>query len=1097
MKEFNNIQTKLTLFYKKYYRNKLIKGGIFFLLLGLLYLIFTIFIEYFLWLKPTYRTFLFWLFIFVECFLLYKFILSPIIQLFRIRKGINDFESSKIIGDYFPQVQDKLLNLLQLKKEEVQSDLLVASIEQKSKEISPIPFTKAINFKENTVYLKYLIIPFLILVFSLLSDMHIGLFNSVDRFLNHQTVYAPPAPFVFSLETNNLKVIQGSSYRINVTTIGDVVPEEVRILYNSQEYLLQEKQKGIFHFTFTNVIEPIHFFLKSGNVVSNSYLLNVLKPPIIENLVVDINYPNYTKKKDQKNLNIKNFTVPEGTLITWKATTNQVLSLDFIKKNQRTPFKKNSEDRYYFKQPIKKTFQYHISSSNKELQDYEKLSYTINVFKDESPQISIESNSDSLKVLQLEFLGQISDDYGISALDIFYYKKGTPDQKKKISLNATTETLQTFYYQFPNQLELTKGVPYEVYFQVSDNDAVNGSKKTVSNTFFYRQQTEEEIVQETLKNQRNTIQQLENTIQQHEQQYEQLKKIQNEVEHKKEANWSDKKKVQDFIKRQQQYEQIMERQTEKLQESLEKNTEETLASSEKKKELKKRIEELKNYERKKRLLKELQKIAEKFNKENLIKKVKQLSEENKQQERSLERVLELTKRFYIEEKTMQIARKLQKLSKEQDSIVTKEKPDMPSQNNISAQFKKITKELEELNKDNSNLKEPLEIPSLDNEIEDVEKALSNTQEKLSKKNISEAKKSQQQASDKMNHMSKKMQQAISNMQENSITENIEDLRKILENLITFSFTQEDLLEKFNSLSVKHPAFGKSLKKQNDLKSYFEHIDDSLFVLSMRLPKLSVNIQKELSDTYYNLDRSLENFSENNFIAGSSNQQYVLTSVNNLSDFLSNLLNNMRGSLGSGKGTSTGQSFSLPTIIEKQKGLSKKLKNGLKKRKGKNKSNKQNQGDGNQGKGQSNLEEEELLNGQILKIYQEQSFLRSQLKDLVNGNSSKAGQVKEVLKTMEQLENEILEKGFSIDVAQKMQELEYELLKLDTAKLSQGKESNRNSKTNKLKYSTKNQTFLIPQKPRYNQQEILNRQLLPLQDGFKKKVQDYFLKKKQD
>ena len=92
----------------------------------------------------------------------------------------------------------------------------------------------------------------------------------------------------------------------------------------------------------------------------------------------------------------------------------------------------------------------------------------------------------------------------------------------------------------------------------------------------------------------------------------------------------------------------------------------------------------------------------------------------------------------------------------------------------------------------------------------------------------------------MQQMSQKMQQAISDMQENSIDENIEDLRKILENLIVlFLSNKKSLLVKFNKISVRHPDFGKELKNQNELKTYFEHIDDSLFVLSMRLPVLSL------------------------------------------------------------------------------------------------------------------------------------------------------------------------------------------------------------------------------------------------------------------
>ena len=114
MENANLIYLKLESFIKKFYSNELLRGTIFFIGLGLLYFIFTLFIEYFLWLKPTARTFLFWIFIAVEVFLLLRFIAFPLVKLFKLKKGIDYNEASKIIGDHFNEVGDKLTNFLQL-----------------------------------------------------------------------------------------------------------------------------------------------------------------------------------------------------------------------------------------------------------------------------------------------------------------------------------------------------------------------------------------------------------------------------------------------------------------------------------------------------------------------------------------------------------------------------------------------------------------------------------------------------------------------------------------------------------------------------------------------------------------------------------------------------------------------------------------------------------------------------------------------------------------------------------------------------------------------------------------------------------------------
>ncbi len=163
MSNFETIKHKLEQFVKRYYTNELLKGAILFFAIGLFYLIVTLFVEYMLWLNSSARTILFWTFVAVEVGLFIKFIAIPLAHLFNLRQGINFETASKLIGNHFPEVNDKLLNVLQLNQNPQQSDLLIASIEQKSQELQPIPFKSAINFNSNTKYLKYAAIPIAIL----------------------------------------------------------------------------------------------------------------------------------------------------------------------------------------------------------------------------------------------------------------------------------------------------------------------------------------------------------------------------------------------------------------------------------------------------------------------------------------------------------------------------------------------------------------------------------------------------------------------------------------------------------------------------------------------------------------------------------------------------------------------------------------------------------------------------------------------------------------------------------------------------------------------------------------------------------------------
>ncbi len=1087
---FNKIEQKLQQFSKKYYTNELIKGSILFISLGLIYLFFTLFIEYFLWLQPTARTVLFWSFIVVELFLFFRFICFPVFKILGLQQGISFEEASKIIGNHFPEVKDKLLNVLQLQQNNQQSDLLLASIEQKSEELQPIYFNKAIDFTKNKKYIKYALIPLFIWLFSFLTGTSNKLSESLNRVVNHNIAYTPPAPFYFNLTAKNLKVIKGKDITVYVKTTGEIVPQEAKVHFNNQQYYFENEGNGLFSFTFSEVQKPITFFASANGVTSQEYKIDVINTPSIQNISLNLKYPRYTKKQNETINNTGNLTVPQGTTVAWVVKTSETDTVSFIQQEKKTFFKKINADEFQHQKQVYQNLNYQISTSNQNLKDYEQLQFSIDVIKDEYPTINVNSNIDSISRGNAQFVGQIADDYGFKKLELVYYDKNNTQSIKNQLIKINKEAIQTFYYEFPNGLNLKEGVDYELYFQVYDNDVVNGSKKTVSNKFSYRQKSANEIENELLQEQKNYIQNIENSLDKQQNSKKDLEKIQFELQNKKNVNWNDQKKIQNVIQRQKQYQQMMQRQTNKLQENFTEKKEKNENLQEKKEDLKKRIEELKKLEKQQKLLDELKKLAEKLNREDLLKKTKELAQQNKQQERSLERILEMTKRFYVEQKMNKITDNLNELSKKQEDLSKKE-ASKEEQNKINKEFQEVKKELDNLKKDNEDLKSPMDLPSMEDLKKETQKELNKSEENLENKKQSEAKQNQKKASKKMQEMSQKMQESMQSMSAEMEEENMEGMRQILENLITFSFDQETLMNVFSSSNSAHPNFGKNLQKQHVLKTYFEHIDDSLFVLSIKVPKISSKVQDHLAQAHYNLNQSLENFADNHFQNGISNQRYVMTSANTLADMLSNALDAMQNPKpGSGKGKGKGKSFSLPDIIQKQKELMDKMKNGMQKSsQGKPKDGKEGEKKGDkQGKGG---EQSEDLNGELYQIYKEQSELRQQLEDAIKQGKDGSGKAKKALKEMEQLENEILEKGFTQQSINRMQRLNYELLKLDKATFEQNQDKKRKSNTNLQEYQNNTTKELKFKKLFYNQTEILNRQSLPLRQNYKKKVQEYF------
>ncbi|WP_111707034.1 DUF4175 family protein [Lutibacter citreus] len=1112
MSNFKNIQDKIQKFIRKYYTNELIKGILLFISIGFLYFIFTLLVEYFLWLKPIARTILFWLFVLVEIILISVYIVIPLFKLYGLQKGISQLEASKIIGKHFPEVSDKLLNMLQLNNMQYDSDLINASIEQKSSELNLIPFKKAVNFKGNLKYVKYVFVPFIIWFVIYLSG-NLQLFNdSFSRVVHHNIAYEAPAPFSIHVLNKSLKVVEGKSFLLEIETSGEVVPDDIKIHFNNENYYLDNKNIGQFSYEFSNISKPIKFYIVANEVTSREYILEVVPTPNIINLKMVLEYPKYTGKQNEVIQNTGNAIVPQGTLITWQTDTNQTDSVAFISGEKKISFNQVNKSYYSLSNRIFRNTNYRITASNSELKNYEDLHFEIDVIVDEFPKIIVNSNIDSISYGPVHFMGQLSDDYGINKLELVYYDKMSPEKQNKHKINIVNTTYTDFYYVFPDDIAITEGVNYEMYFQVVDNDRNSGGKRTKSQVFSYYNKTKKELNEGLLKEQKDNLDVISNTINKTKKSNAEMKKFQDEIKKKATINWNDTKKLEQFIKRQEQYNNLFKKETNKLQKNLNDQPEDGILK-EKKEDLNKRIEEAKKIAVKENLLKELEELSKKIEKGDLVDKIKEIAKKNKQKEKSLERVLELTKRFYVEQKANQIAEKLKDLSKKQDELRNDdaEKNSLEEQKNINKDFEDIKEELKNLDKENESLKRPMKLPNSKDEEKEISEELKNALKELNKEERKEdggdqnnnAKNNQKSAAKKMKEMADQFESSMASGDGESIDENIEDLRVIVENLIEFSFKQESLLNKFSYANNQDLDYAFNLKEQHVLKEYFEHIDDSIYMLSLRLVKMSESIQKEISDVHFNIDESILNFSDNKINNGVSNQHFTITSVNNLANQLSNLLESMMNakmSMGKGKGDS--QQFSLPDIIKKQGELSKKLEDGIKKEgeKGKEKDGKDSKekgkkgdkGDGEKGNGKNSGSDNEEMNEELFEIYKEQAKLKELLNDLLGkdkGDSKKGNG--DASNKMEELEQLILEKGFSSDVVEKMKELNHELLKLDEAKKEQGDDIERKSNSNLKSFESRSIDRIELEKLYYNYNEILNRQSLPLRGIYKKKVQEYF------
>ena len=647
-KNINLLFEKLNAFIKKYYVNQLIKGGIYVVaILIVFFLLFSI-IEYYSALNVKGRTFLFWSYILLNMLVFGKLVVMPLLNIFNLGKTLNYKDAAKIIGQHFPEIDDKLINLLELTEiSKKENDLITASIDQKTKKLSPISFKSAIDFSVNKKHLKWALIPISIILLFIISGKKHILSESSARIINHNTFFEPKAPFDYLFLNNHLHCKQFENFLLNIKIEGNQIPEEVYIKYGQNTYKLNSLGNHKFEHLFKRVHADITFQLYAGGYMSKPYLLKSLFQPKVVDMEINIAYPKYINKKAAVIKNTGDLIINSGSTINWNIQLEHSDNCVFTINN--TEIEKSTTNNLTIQRQIFNSTSYSVISSNSNSL-CDTLTYFITVIQDEFPKITLNQDYDTINNKHL-FNGIVEDDFLVQKLEFIYfyaYKDSAIYSKEDVFIEQ--KALEQFFHEINfDLLNIEPGKELNYYFKVWDNDAVNGSKFTKSKTFTYKEpSTSDLITQKNIENEKTKVG-LNKSITLAKEIQEEIEALNKSIIEKKKIGWEEKQKAKEILKKQ----KSLEKQIQETQKKNSKNQKlkEKLNSSILEKQQK--LEELMNSvldEEMKRLLKEMEEMMDDANKEELRDLLEKLNQENTDLEKELDRELELFKALEIEQK---------------------------------------------------------------------------------------------------------------------------------------------------------------------------------------------------------------------------------------------------------------------------------------------------------------------------------------------------------------------------------------------------------------------------------------------------------------
>jgi hypothetical protein len=1097
---------KLDEFIRKFYKNQLIRGLLY--ATGILvsgFLVLTV-LEYYAHFDIIVRTILFWSFLVATASVLTRFVFFPLARLNRIGKLISHDQAAAIIGKHFTNVQDKLLNVLQLRRTEAYGgtspELIQASINQKISELKPVPFSSAIDLRQNKKYAKFALIPLLLIVIIVFTNAGI-ITESTNRLVHPGEYFEADAPFRFEIQNKNLKAVENEDFPLEVKMTGKEIPQSVFILIDGNEYPLTREGTIKFNYVFRNLQKSTPFRFYADGFTSKEYNLEVLPNPIVLNFDVEVHYPKYTKKKDEVLKNTGDLVVPAGTNITWKFNTRATKNFIFALSDTSVALKQTGENSFTFSRRFLESRNYSLHTANEFLKSKDSIRYSINVIPDLYPAIAVEERKDSVSRLKMAFTGEVKDDYGFSYLAFVYHTLNKKDSTgKEIAEKTVTVRMpvsnslqrdQFYYYWDLSKLNVNPGEEIEYYFEVADNDGVHGAKTTRSQRMIYHAPTEQELKDLNNSNNKKTEDQLEASLAESQALQKDIDDMYKKLMEKKSLSWEDKKKIEELKNRQKDLQQKIDNakqqqaQNSQQQSEFQPNDPESAAKQE---EINKLFDQLATDDMKK-MIAQMEALLQNADKDKMQQQLDQMKQNNKDAQKDLDRTLNLFRDIQVQQKLDQAIKDLNQMQKQQDSLSKQsaeknlskqeQQENKAAQDSLNKKFDQFRKDMDALQEENQKLESPHDIPNTDlkeMEIQQQQREGSQNQNEGSPKKASD---SQKKAADKMSELSSQLQTAQQKMQEEENSEDMQAIRQLLSNLIQLSFDQEALMGKVKNTSVNDPQYPNLAREQKKLRDDSKMIEDSLLALSKRNPKISPLVNKSITDINMNMERAQSSLGDRNTSEAQSREQMAMKSINDLALMLNESLEQMMAQANAqSKSQCSGGSCKKPGNGKKNKpGMSslRSMQEGL------NQQMKAMQQSGKPGSAE-----------QLAKMAAQQAYIRQMLEESQKkgkdgeGGPDPGGQTQA---KMEETENDLVNKQVSAETIKRQQEILDKLLEYEKAEKQKEMDEQRQSNEAKDQQESNPAGFSEYNSQKQKEAELLKTVPPALSLFYKNKVNTYF------
>lgn len=962
MQDYNHFIHQLDAFRRRFYLDRAFRGFLVFCIFFVFQLLLFTLVEFFTYFSVFARTILFWSVSSLLLILFFFLVVTPWFQSKRWFPGMDYRQVCDKLSRLYPELGDRLVNALDLVEQYRKagnrpstanlssidffetSSLLQSAIMQITDTFLSYRFEKAIRFKRSFPVL-FLAVFFLSLLFVLWLTVP-RFFHSSQRLVHYQTHYQREFPFDISIAADSLHVEFDQDFVLDIKVSGASLPSEIFIRQGTLVFPCQRVNPNLFRYIFRRVQQDVIFSIETGKFVSQPYSLDVDYRSILQFAQAKINYPSYTNLQSQVLDQQLDFMLPKGSRVDWFLKFHHssflrawVEPVSDSAIHDLISVQMADSGSYIFSYTFFTESRYCLevtSSSGK----CDTLSFFVKVLADRYPTISVSQDVDSQQAFFRHFRCRITDDYGFSSLffvrerltssqNSFRFIDTLPlqsllseamDQVSSLPSGQERNMSDFTYFLDLSKFSLDPSQEMVFWFSVKDNDPFFPYKESVSEKFYFRKSSREEI-SDSIHNIGQSMQErMSFTLGSLSSLSEQIEQFTQNLLSKRSLEWEDQQLLNQILDQRKGLQTELEQLQEQLrqQQSLRHEIQQFDSVLEaKQQQLNELFGKLFDQELMSKLNELQQLMFKNASQEEMLESVKQFQFQQESFKTEVERNLDLYRQLEFETNLDKLRQDIQSISSLSNKLV--DEMDLDSRQfsekksvidsmhaRLQSDFNRVNNDLQHLDQLNQQLDRPTQFTVPSDLIEQILESMSTTEKELQSNQSVSSKSSHQRTNNLFDSLNKNISEQYQNIQQQTMVEDAEYIRLLLKSIIRVSQTQEDIMLNLQEIRLNDPQYSESIKRQSALNILIHYVADSITAISRRQPQVALSTRDEVSHMLLYSRESLD------YLLGMNNiyhrrygmvnswaltrQQYTITALNNLALLLAESLENIQQQL---------------------------------------------------------------------------------------------------------------------------------------------------------------------------------------------------------